>query len=205
MLQLKVQTMSTAGADTLPPAQSPRMSVRMPLIQSRIPYGHVTYNEAMDFLIQEARLLDDSLVDQWLALLAPDIFYSMPTRQTLARRDGPGFDELYGSYLWETFATLTLRARRLTQTESAFAEDPPSRTRRLITNLMLYHTDIDGEFVARSYLLLLRNRDEQTDYHLVSAVREDIIRATATGWRLAQRVILVDQAALGIHNIAIFL
>ena len=197
--------MSTAEADSLPPPQNTRMAVRTPVIQSRIPYGQGAYNEAMDFLIQEARLLDDNLLDQWLALLAPDIFYSMPTRRTLARRDGPGFDKLYGSYLWENFETLKLRARRLTHTETAFAEDPPSRTRRLITNLTLYHTDVAGEYAAHSYLLLLRNRDEQTDYHLVSAVRQDIVRTTAAGFRLAQRVILIDQAALGMHNIAIFL
>src|ERR1700730_671437 len=168
--------MPIAEADSLPPPKTPRMAVRQPVIQSRIPYGHLAYNEAMDFLIQEARLLDENLIDQWLALLTPDIFYSMPTRRTLARRDGPGFDKLYGSYLWENFATLKLRARRLTHTETAFAEDPPSRTRRLVTNLTIYQTAIDNEYAAHSYLLLLRNRDEQTHYHLVSAVREDIIR-----------------------------
>jgi 3-phenylpropionate/cinnamic acid dioxygenase small subunit len=197
--------MSTAEADSLRLPHNTRMAVRTPVIQSRIPYGHVAYNEAMDFLIQEARLLDDNLLDQWLSLLAPDIFYSMPTRRTLARRDGPGFDKLLGSFFWENFETLKLRARRLTNTESAFAEDPPSRTRRLLTNLTLYDTDVAGEYAAYSYLLLLRNRDDQTDYHLVSAVRQDIVRTTAAGFRLAQRVILIDQAALGMHNIAIFL
>jgi len=62
-----------------------------------------------------------------------------------------------------------------------------------------------GEFAAHSNLLLLRNRDEQAEYSLVSALRKDLIRHAPTACILSQRTILIDQASLGMHNIAIFL
>src|SRR3546814_17490129 len=37
--------------------------------------------------------------------------------------------------------------------KSAWAEDPPSRTRRLVTNVFVEETDKPAEFVVTSYLL----------------------------------------------------
>src|SRR5271167_3625587 len=95
---------------------------RTPKLGARLKFGDAVYNEVMDFLIQESLLLDENRFDEWLNSLSPDIFYSMPVRRTVSRRDGRGFDSLLGSFLWDNLETLKLRVRRITKTESAFAE-----------------------------------------------------------------------------------
>ena len=45
-----------------------------------IPAGAPEYFEVVDWLNREARLLDQGEFDSWLALMAPEIIYTMPTR-----------------------------------------------------------------------------------------------------------------------------
>ena len=89
--------------------------------------------------------------------------------------------------------------------ESAWAEDPPSRTRRLVTNVLVEETDKPQEYSVRSYLLVTRSRFNFDEYDLISAERRDILRADGEGFKLAKREILLDQAVLGTPNLAIFL
>jgi len=169
----------------------------------RIPFGDPVYFSAMDFLIQEARLLDQDRLVDWRDLLAPDIFYYMSQQRTLERGQAR-FDT--GSYwYYENFDTLDLRIRKFLVAKSAFAEDPPSRIRRYVGNLTLFTTADPDEFVAESYLQLLRNRGDAPDYETLSCGRDDILRRDGDGWSIAQRHIMVDQAVLGTHNLSFFL
>ena len=97
------------------------------------------------------------------------------------------------------------RIVRLTGTKSAWAEDPPSRTRRLVTNVLVEETDKPQEYSVRSYLLVTRSRFNFDEYDLISAERRDILRSDGEGFKLAKREILLDQAVLGTPNLAIFL
>ena len=169
----------------------------------RIPFGDPLYFSVMDFLIQEARLLDLDRLDDWRALLAPDLFYYMSQQRTLARGEAR-YDT--GSYwYYDNIETMDVRVRKFTTARSAFAEDPPSRIRRYVGNLTLFRTDDPAEVVAESYLQLLRNRGEAETYQTLSCGREDILRRAGDGWRIAQRHIMVDQAVLGTHNLSFFL
>lgn len=190
---------SNAQAVKAFPPRSPRQVERA----ARIEYGDPVYFKVMDFLIQEALLLDENQLEQWRALLDDDIFYYMPHRRTL-ERDAQRFDE--GTYwLYENMPTIELRIRKLLTAPSAFAENPPSRFRRFVTNLTLFKTGNAQEYVALSYLLLTRNRGDQAQYQLISCVREDILRCREGRWSIAQRNIMVDQSVLGVHNISYFL
>ena len=99
--------------------------------------------EAEEFLYREAGLLDDRRFDDWLELLADDIHYWMPIRRTTQAREvdleftGPGGMAFFD----DNKEILTLRVRRLA-IGRAWAEDPPSRTRRLITNIRV--DDVEG-------------------------------------------------------------
>jgi hypothetical protein len=53
--------------------------------------------------------------------------------------------------------------------------------------------------------LLFRNRGDVHPGSLVSAGREDLLRNTADGWKLARRTILVDESVMRMQNLAIFL
>src|SRR2546426_328601 len=104
---------------------------------SRVPSGDPVYNEIVDFLIDEAALLNQNRLPEWVALLAEDLSYRMPVRETLSRAGGPGFDQRSGHFD-DDLPSIKLRVRRLLETKSAFAEDPPSRSRRFVTNVVVH-------------------------------------------------------------------
>jgi 3-phenylpropionate/cinnamic acid dioxygenase small subunit len=162
------------------------------------------YLQILEHLNDEALLLDHDEVAAWGELLATDLLYRAPVRLTRRRADGLGFDEAM-NHCEDDYGTMMLRISRLTSTESAWAEDPPSRVRRFVTNVRVHSTDVDGEFDVTSYLLLLRSRWNQTNLDIVSAERRDLLRRAADGFVLARRTIYLDQSTLGTANLAVFL
>ncbi|MEN9492456.1 MAG: hypothetical protein RJA63_2905, partial [Pseudomonadota bacterium] len=83
--------------------------------------------------------------------------------------------------------------------------DPPSRTRRLVTNVMVEQGDQAGELRVRSYLLVTRSRFNFDEFDLISGERRDVLRLVDDRFKLARREIILDQAVLGTANLAIFL
>jgi 3-phenylpropionate/cinnamic acid dioxygenase small subunit len=162
------------------------------------------YGQIHDFLMDEAALLDDDLHNEWLGLLTDDVTYKMPVRKTLYRRDGRGFDER-NSHFDDDRMSLGLRVRRSVEIESAYDRDPAPRIRRLVTNVVAHHTDNPDEFAVTSYITLLRNRFDNPTYDILTGKREDIIRRTDDGLRLAKRVVLLDQSALGAPYLNVFM
>jgi 3-phenylpropionate/cinnamic acid dioxygenase small subunit len=159
--------------------------------------------EIGEVLNDEAYLLDHGEHRQWLESLAEDIDYKARLLTTRERAAGTGYaTDMY--HYDDNYASLAIRVRRL-ETDTAWAEDPPSRTRRLVTNVRVSTTDIESEYGVRSYLVLLRSRLDWPTYQMLSCERQDIWRTTAGGWRLRRRDIYVDQSVLGLDNLAVFL
>jgi 3-phenylpropionate/cinnamic acid dioxygenase small subunit len=162
--------------------------------------------EIEQFLFYESALLNDRLIDEWFALLADDIRYAMPLRATRSNRD---LGHEYGgpkdiAYFDETKASLALRIRRL-HTSSAWAEEPPSRTRRFSTNVRIAPCATAGEYEVLSAFLLYRNRGEtQTD--IFAGERIDGLRRVGSpaGFEIFARTILIDQSTLLANNISFF-
>jgi 3-phenylpropionate/cinnamic acid dioxygenase small subunit len=98
--------------------------------------------------------------------------------------------------------SLGRRVKRL-GTGLAWAEEPPSRTRRLITNVQVRPGGADGEYEVVSYFLLYRNRLE-TETELFAGRRDDLLRRVEGGWRIARRTISLDQAVILAKNISLF-
>jgi 3-phenylpropionate/cinnamic acid dioxygenase small subunit len=189
--------------DALSQAAQCGISPEKPQLAAQIRYGDAVYNEVMQFLIEEAHLLDEGLFSDWLKILGPDFVCTMPVRQSVHRTGGSGFSN---SMNWtrEDLGSLTFKVKRL-QSDSAFNEDPPSRTRRLITNLRLHETAVPNEVYAQSYLLLRRNRGDAHDSVSLSARRDDVLRRSTDGWKLVRRTVWMDQAVLGMPNLSVFL
>jgi len=167
-----------------------------------IKIGDPDWNSVLAFYHYEAQLLDEVELTDWKELLAEDLDYKMPVRETVSRRDGLGFsDETF--HFEDNHASMSLRIKRLTETRTAWAEDPPSRCRRFVTNLRVSRLD-DDEFAARSYLLLMRNRRDETNFEFFSGERQDVLRRTADSFEIVKRTILCDQTRLGNNNLAIF-
>ncbi len=167
--------------------------------------GHATSLrlEVEEWLYQEAELLDDHLYREWLALLHDDIDYRAPMRVN-AKRGHPSFDERM--FLFEeNIHSLTMRVRRL-ETDVAWAEDPPSRTRRLVGNVRAEQRPEAGtpDIAVRSNLLLYRNRGDDAGHDLLAAERHDCLRRTHDGLVLVTRLIMLDQVVVGTKNLGIF-
>ncbi len=162
------------------------------------------------FLYREARLLDNRRFRDWLALLSDDIRYWMPTRHN-RKREGPNeqwevekeLDEL--GWLDETKQSLSMRVERL-YSGMAWAEEPPSRTRHLITNVEILGNASPNEVEVASNFLTYRSRLEglpnDTDFFV--GQREDVLRQTGEGWQIARRRIIGDFMVLNAQNLSIF-
>lgn len=162
-----------------------------------------TYVEVMQWLTHEADLLDHRDLRGWLALLDKDISYRMPVHVTTERRSIEQAPLGAMDHFDEDFYSLEKRVSRL-EGNHAWTEDPPSRTRRFVTNVRVAAVGA-SEVEARSYLLLYRSRGDVRAADLVSAERTDRLRRHADGWSLLSRHVAIDDAVLRMQNLAIFL
>jgi len=160
---------------------------------ARVSFGDPLYAEVMDFLDEEATLLDRNRYLAWTELLAEDVSYTIPGRKTLHMKDGPGIDENSG--IAARLQALKALAER-NETEVIYDRDPPPRMRRFITNVKVFHTETEDEYGVDSYLLFLRTVQDEPTYDLISAERKDVLRRTPEGMRLVRRRLLFDLAVL---------
>ena len=167
--------------------------------------------EVEQFYYEEAELLDDGRFADWLELLADDLDYWMPTRTNRLRRQQALSIAARGeaAFYDETKESLAWRIRRF-DSGMAWAEDPPSRTRHLITNVVVRHVDPSrhlefsvDDLEVRSAFLVYRNR-LQREENIFAGQRTDILRRVSAGLQVARRVVLLDQNVLQAKNISTF-
>jgi len=163
-----------------------------------------TYQSIIDFLHHEAELLDDGKFRQWVEqMVAKDITYRIPVRITRKRNEGLGFST-EAWHMNETWTSLEVRTARL-ETDFAYAEDPPSRTRHMVTNVRASPANNENEVHVKSNLLVSRSRLDTTDFQFIIGEKHDQLRKEGENWKLFQRVVYLDQTTLGSHDLAIFL
>jgi 3-phenylpropionate/cinnamic acid dioxygenase small subunit len=163
------------------------------------------------FLYREARLLDNRRYREWLQLLTDDVFYVMPTRYNRLRE---GRDEDWAvekelaelPYFEEDWASLHQRVERF-YTGMAWTEEPPSRTRHLITNIEVEDDERDDQARVYSNFLAFRSRlaGLKEDEEFFFGGREDLVRHVDGGWKLARRRIITDSVVLNAQNLSLFL
>lgn len=163
----------------------------------------VIQEDIREFLAREALALDERRFRDWLEFLSDDITYDVPLRVV---REGLADWELSpnGRIFQDTRQTLEVRVRRL-ETDFAWAEQPPSRTRHYVTNVLVDKTDKTNEFDVKSYVLIYRSRGDSPDPNFVSVYRQDTVRKAASGYTIARRNAAIDQAVINAHNLSIFI
>jgi len=157
-----------------------------------------------DVLFREAELLDANQFTDWLALLDEDLDYEVPIRVTRERSSRDlGFSKS-GFHMLETHGSMTQRVRRL-EGEHAWAEDPPSRTMRQVTNVRVVDVGA-GEISVNNNLLLYRSQGDTSHYDLITGARGDVLTDRGDdGWKLKSRQVLLAHTVLGTPNLAVFL
>jgi 3-phenylpropionate/cinnamic acid dioxygenase small subunit len=171
--------------------------------RKRVPVGSEIYNRLLETLYDEAAILDERRFDDWLAMLTLDIVYQAPIRltRTGANKDRDVMRTMF--HFDDDHNSILMRMDRLAK--SAWAEDPPSRCRRFITNVRVGECDEAGEYEVVSYLYLERSRGDNPHNEQLTAERRDVWREVDGAYVLARREIIVDQSVLGMSNLAIFL
>jgi 3-phenylpropionate/cinnamic acid dioxygenase small subunit len=168
----------------------------VPTHHKRVSSSQPIHGRIVDFLSDEAYLLDDSKHVEWArTCLTDDILYISHRRKTVYRGAKGAIGRARGEFN-DTKQTLLLRARRNCEIPSAFDRDPEPRICRVIANVVVFETEKQDEYAVRSRIVLYRNRFDETAYDILTASRSDIIRFTDTGPKLARREILPDMARL---------
>ncbi|MDG2114290.1 MAG: 3-phenylpropionate/cinnamic acid dioxygenase subunit beta [Actinomycetota bacterium] len=168
-----------------------------------LPYSDERHQLAHQFLVEEVHLLDCGRFDEWLALVTDDVEYLMPVRVT-ATNDALEADVQTMDHFAEDHYSLRLRVERFAS-KSAWAEDPRSRQRHHVTNVRAFAGGVPDELRVESGVLLFRSRGDQQPSDLLSAGRVDTLRRVEDAWRLARRIVTVDEAVLRTQNLAVFL
>ncbi|MDI9897434.1 aromatic-ring-hydroxylating dioxygenase subunit beta [Rhodococcus sp. IEGM 1381] len=163
--------------------------------------GSALHNEVLDWITREVHLLDSGLLDDWYATLHPEISYMMPVRLSLMPKDGAGFrDDM--DYYMDDHASIRMRINRLA-TNMAWAEQPGSRTRHLVTNTTVAHAGDD--YAVTSQFFVTRARSDQTP-DLFPGRRDDVLTRAPNGELLLRnRRILLDQTVLKSFNLSFFI
>ena len=180
-----------------------RASTLADRVGASLPFTSESHATIHRWLTEEAYLLDQQRYEEWLETLTDDIHYVMPVRVTTAL--GTPFSTSPGMAHWdENKYSLSRRVARFL-TEHAWTEDPPSRLRHYVTNVRVFETDVPGELIADSAVMLFRSRGDVNEPAIISAHREDVFREADGEYRLARRVIFVDESVLRTQNLAIYL
>lgn len=177
-----------------------------PIIQGpiKIPSQQVVY-EIERFLFREVRLLEDERYEEWLGTMTDDIHYWMPGIQTRFRKDkAPRYSHTRMAHFDDDMLNLRRRVTRSLH-ETAWAEDPPTRSIYMLSNIEVEPVENTDEYIVRSVILNVRGRSE-TEESWLMARRKDTIRRIGDGhFRLSKREIYITQSVLLAKNLNIFL
>lgn len=160
------------------------------------------------FYVVEAALQDIHHYREWLNLFTDDTEYWAPLRTNTLLDEGS--NDTDGSI--ETGLFLDSKQTlgwRVTQFETGrhWAEDPPSRTRHLITNMIIVRADAHtmGSFEVVTNFLVYRNRLESEVDIWVGARRDELVATqSGLGFLIRRRTVLLDQAAVLSKNLSVF-
>ncbi|NBU84369.1 MAG: 3-phenylpropionate/cinnamic acid dioxygenase subunit beta [Sphingomonadaceae bacterium] len=171
--------------------------------RKRVALGSAIYNRLLETLNDEAAALDERRFDDWVAMLSEDLIYQAPIRltRTGANKDRDVMRTMF--HFDDDYTSILMRTGRLQK--SAWAEDPPSRCRRFVTNVRVGQCEAPCEYEVVSYLFLERSRGDNPQNENLTAERRDVWREVDDTYLLARREIIVDQSVLGMSNFAVFL
>jgi p-cumate 2,3-dioxygenase subunit beta len=147
----------------------------------------VSRAEVEDFLYAEADILDAWQYDEWLALFEEGARFEIPT--TDYRGWSPHES---GSFVDDDWDLLKARVKRL-KSRKAHAENPHSRTHRLVSNVRVFEQSAGAVRVTASFVVH-RARDGHFDTYV--GRYEHLLAVTGDGLRFRLRRSILGHEAL---------
>src|SRR3984893_12053555 len=147
--------------------------------------------EVEDFLYREAALLDEWRLEEWLEMLTDDAIYQVPST------DAPEGDARNTLYIIADDA-LRIRSRvKQLLGKSAWAENPHSRTRRMITNVRVLGAENENILITANFAVH-RMRYESVDTY-IGHYNYKLVRQ-GNQLRIRERRAVLDNEALRPHG-----
>jgi 3-phenylpropionate/cinnamic acid dioxygenase small subunit len=106
------------------------------------------------FLLREARLLDEGKFDDWLALFMPEAWYWVPSEPDQA---DPAETV---SLIYDDRRLLETRVRRLASPRM-YSQEPRSRTSRIVANVTSEEADSNACTVRSKFMMIEYRREQQ--------------------------------------------
>jgi benzoate/toluate 1,2-dioxygenase beta subunit len=132
-----------------------------------------------EFVVREARLLDERRFRDWMALFAEDGTYWVPA---VPDQRSP-FDQ--ASLFYDDRDLMRTRIERL-EHPRIHVQTPPSRTAHLVGNVLVESADeAKGEFVVGSTVIMVEYRDEQQ--RLFAGRQHHRLRREGASFRIMQK------------------
>lgn len=157
----------------------------------------VGLDDVTELLYQEAELLDEWRLDEWLGLYTDDATYVIPCN------DNPDGDPARSLVLIDdNRMRMESRVERLNN-RRAHREYPHSNLRHLVTNIRLGHADGD-QLAVRASFMVWRFRNG-TEKHYVGRYLYTLL-AAENGLRIRSKRVVLDMTTLrDASDVAIFL
>ena len=163
-------------------------------------------HEAEDFLYEEARLIDEGRLEDWLKLFTEDGLYWVPSDDTVN-------PDIETSIIYDDSRQ---REKRVFQLRNKhMAQDPLSRTIHVITNVQVRETDHPDEVMVLCNALIteMRPGDHQQLQKGLARPRQLSGRCIyrlrqkedEDNWRIAMKQLLLIDRDLPLHNISFIL
>lgn len=152
----------------------------------------ITRNDVEEFLYREAAMLDRWELDEWLALFTDDATYHVPTIGT-APGVGPE-NTLF--YVADDRARLRERVIRL-QKKGAHVEWPRSRTRHMVTNVLIDERE-PGELQVSAAFAVHRFKNGAADVYVGSYRYR--LAVTGSELRIREKRSMLDMETLRPHG-----
>jgi p-cumate 2,3-dioxygenase subunit beta len=148
-------------------------------------------SEVEDLLYNEAALLDDWRLEEWLELLTEDAIYQVPPTDV---PEGDARNTLF--IIADDAVRIRSRVKQLLG-KFAWAENPHSRTRRMISNVRVLGSEGENILVSSNFVVY-RMRYESVDTY-VGHYEYKLIRADKA-LQIRERRAILDNEALRPHG-----
>jgi dibenzofuran dioxygenase subunit beta len=146
-----------------------------------------------ELLYREAWLLDHDQLEDWLALFTDDVRYRAPVRRNLERGREDWHEPQMLALFDDDRRGLEMRVQRI-RTGLAHAEEPPSRVRHFVSNVLVLGFDSkEAEADVCSNFIVFRSRGLHEETMFVGS-RQDRWCRIGDLWKIRERLIIFDHA-----------
>jgi 3-phenylpropionate/cinnamic acid dioxygenase small subunit len=138
-----------------PAVARPRRTIAVRTRPARPPARQkLDLHQCEQFLLHEARLLDEARFDDWLALFTADAWYWVPSEPNQA----DPFETV--SLIYDDRRLLETRVRRLASPRM-YSQEPRSRTTRMVGNVSIETSEKESCTVRSKFMMIEYRREQQ--------------------------------------------